>query len=93
MKRVDGPFLVQSLHALQNFVVREQVLPVTKVKHVQYFYCPLVTSLVCIENTPTALLPHFRAFKRGILLCCISRGSKDTSKSANEKSDLLRKVV
>ena len=29
--------------------------------------------------TPTALIPHFRAFKRGILLCCISRGSKVTS--------------
>ena len=25
---------------------------------------------------PTALIPHFRAFKRGILHCCISRGSK-----------------
>ena len=37
---------------------------------------------------PTALIPHIRAFKRGILLCCISRGSKVTSKSANEKSDL-----
>ena len=41
---------------------------------------------------PPALIPHFRAFKRGILLCCVSRGSKVTRKSANEKSDLLRKV-
>ena len=29
---------------------------------------------------PTALIPHTRAFKRGILLCCISRGSKVTSR-------------
>ena len=31
---------------------------------------------------PTALIPHFRAFKRGILLCCISRGSKVTSRQS-----------
>ena len=37
---------------------------------------------------PTALKPHNRAFKRGILIWCISRSFKVTSKSANEKSDL-----
>ena len=31
---------------------------------------------------PTALIPHIRAFKRGILLCCISRGSKVTSRQS-----------
>ena len=31
------------------------------------------------NKNPSALIPHFRAFKRGILLCSISRGSKVTS--------------